>query len=301
MTVNVQPPALRELAGLLDRAREDVEKSKTHLAKIQGFAGGEGVLNQIVGGHQAAYQSLDHWLGQLANPTLTSVSQAVGDSARYYETTDGTAAENLDRTYPETNVTEIREHTGYTTIEPPESTARFGDVSEPTAHLVEPKDYRGELDGTPNWWDLFSPMAQIGNAIETVSEVAVWLGWLDNPYDPQAELVKPFVGDWAGVRAAADVLRGVGHAVHGVGTNINWASQSTDVVWQGNAGAGVTVYLMNMARPLDEIWAPIDKLAGEYVRAAEEMVTLRDASVNILNQIGDAAIQAAVACGIGAG
>ncbi|MDQ3404132.1 MAG: hypothetical protein M3548_12145, partial [Actinomycetota bacterium] len=210
------------------------------------------------------------------------MSQAVGDSARYYENTDGTAAENLDRTYPETNVTWIREHTGYTGYT----------TIEPTAHLVEPKDYHGELDGTPNWWDLFSPMAQIGNAIETVSQVAVWLGWLDNPYGPQAELVKPFVGDWAGVRAAADVLRGVGHAVHGVGTNINWASQSADVVWQGNAGAGATVYLMNMARPLDEIWAPIDKLTGEYVRAAEEMVTSRDASVNILNQIGDAAIQA---------
>ncbi|MGQ0839856.1 hypothetical protein [Actinokineospora sp.] len=301
MTFTVQPAALRELAGLLDRAREDVDKSKTYFAKMENFAGGEGLVNLLVGGHRESYQALSDWLGKLSNPTLTGVSQAVTDSANYYQNTDNASAEKLDGTYPETNVTEIREHTGYVPIEPPEGTGSFGDVTEPTTHLAEPKDYHAELDGSPNWWDVFSPMAQIGNAIETVSNVAVWLGWLEHPYDPQAELVKPFVGDWAGVRAAADILRNVGHAAHSTATNIQWASQSTESVWQGNAGNGAAVYLMNMATPLNDVWGPVDKLAGTYVKASADMTELRDAAVNILNQIGDSAIQAAAAAAVGGG
>lgn len=199
------------------------------------------------------------------------------------------------------NPTEVREHTGYVEIEPPEGTGRFSDVSEPATRLVEPKDYHDELDGSPAWWDSFSPMAQFGNAIEQVSKVAVWLGWLSHPYDMQAETVKPLVGDWAGFRAAADVFTAVGHAVHTAGTNIEWASQSVEQVWHGNAGNGAAVYLMNMATPFDDAWKPINELAEAYKKASEEMVDLRDVAVNTLNMIGDAAIEAAIACGVGAG
>lgn len=297
----VEPPALRQLAQLVDRAREDVNAGKKHLSQIQDFAGGEGVINQLTQGHQDAYRALDDWLGKLADVTLTCVSQAVTDAAGYYERTDRGSAEKLDGTYPETSVTEIREHTGYVPIEPPENTGRFQDVSEPQQHLSAVKDYRSELDGSPDWWDTFSPMVQIGNAIEVVSGVAVMMGLLDHRIDPQAEIVKPWVGDWAGIRAAADVLRNVGHEINGVSTNIKWASQGTEAVWHGNAGDGAAVYLMNLAKPLEETWRPIDELAGKYVEASQEMVKLREAVVGVLNAIGDAAIEAAIAAGVAGG
>jgi hypothetical protein len=132
--------------------------------------------------------------------------------------------------------------TGYVPIEPPESTGSFQDVAEPRDHLVESKDYRAELDGTPDWWDTFSPMVQIGNAIEIVTGVAAWMGLLPHAIDPQAEIVKPWVGDWAGIRRAADVLRDVGHSLSRVNTNVKWGSQGSEQVWQGNAGDGAAVY-----------------------------------------------------------
>lgn len=286
---------------MLDRAREDVGAGKTHLAKFMDFQGGEGVINQLTQGHQDAYRALDDWLGKLGDPTLTTVSGAVTGAAAYYERTDQGSAKSLDSTYPETYVTEIREHTGYVPIEPPEGTGSFQDVSEPQQHLSEPKDYRAELDGTPDWWDTFSPMAQIGNAIEVVTGVAAWMGLLDHAIDPQAEIVKPWVGDWAGIRRAADVLRNVGHGLSGVSTNVKWGSQGSEQVWQGNAGDGAAVYLMNLAKPLEEAWGPIDELAGKYVQASEEMVKLRDAVVGVLNAIGDAAIEAAISAGVAGG
>ena len=298
---SVQPAALRQLAQLLDRAREDVDASRKHLAQIQGFNGGEGIINQLTQGHQEAYRALDDWLTKLANPTLTAVSQAVTDAAAYYERTDTGSAERLDGTYPETYVTEIREHTGYVPIEPPESTGAFQDVSDPQQQLSSIKNYREELDGSPDWWDTFSPMVFIGSSLEIVSEVAVWMGLIPHKIDPQAEIVKPWVGDWAGIRAAADVLRNVGRGLNGVSTNIKWGSQGTEAVWQGNAGDGAAVFLMNLATPLEQTWQPIDELAAKYVEASAEMVKLREAVVGVLNAIGDAAIEAAISAGVAGG
>jgi hypothetical protein len=163
------------------------------------------------------------------------------------------------------------------------------------------RDYNEQFNGSLNWWDQFSPMAQLGNAIEGVTWLAAQLGWIDRPLDPQAEIVKPWVGDWAGVRTAADVFERLGHLCRNTAININWASQSTETVWTGRAGDGCALYLMNLGRPLYEAHKPLAELSKEYKAAAEEMVALRDAVVNVLNEIGDAAIEAAVAAGLSGG
>ena len=246
-------------------------------------------------------RTLDSWFGEVAEGALVATSTAVTDAAAYYERTDQAAAAQLDATYPPAELTDAREHTDYVPIEPPEDTARYGDVVEPQRHLRELKDYNQELDGSPNWWDAFSPMAHIGNAIESVTWLAAQLGWMDRPIDPQAEIVKPWVGDWAGVRAAADVFERLGHLSRGAAININWASQSTEDVWTGRAGEGSALYLMNLGRPLNNAQQPLVELSKQYKIASEEMVTLRDAVVNVLNEIGDAAIEAAVAAGVSGG
>ncbi len=133
-----------------------------------------------------------------------------------------------------------------------------------------------------------------------VSYVAVWLKWIKDPFHPQEHLVQPFIGDWAGARAAADVLRNVARAVNSTAINIQWASQSTERVWHGNAGDGAVAYLINLAKPLDvdNAWPPIDKLASQYEQASADMVLRRDAAIGVLNTIGDSAVEAAVACGV---
>jgi hypothetical protein len=242
---DVQPAALQELAGLLGRARHDLDRTKTHLAKMEDFKGGTGQIGWCLDGHKAAYRTLSDWLGKLADPTVSGTSTAASESASYYERTDATSAAKLDATYPDTNVIEYKEDTGYLDIE--------------------------------DWWDSLSVMSLAGTAIQRVSEVAVWFGWL----------------------AGQAILRNVGRAANDIRLNIHWADQ----VWQGNAGDGATVYLMNLGRRFDadNAWPPIDALAQQYVDASRDMVNLRDAAVGVLNSIGDYAVEAAIACGVGGG
>lgn len=298
---SAQPPALRELAGLLDRTKEDFQAGRKYLHDGVAQITGEGPINRITDSHDMVVQTLDAWFGEVADGALAATSTAVIDAAAYYERTDQASAAQLDATYPPAYLGDAREHTDYVPIEPPEDTTRFGDVAEPQQHLREVKDYNRELDGSPNWWDLFSPMAHIGNAIESVTWLAAQLGWIPRPIDPQAEIVKPWVGDWAGVRSAADVFERLGHLSRTAAININWASQGTEDVWTGRAGEGCALYLMNLGRPLNDAQKPLVELSKQYRTASEEMVTLRDAVVNVLNEIGDTAIEAAIAAGVSGG
>lgn len=300
---DVQPAALRELSGALDRARGDLDEVNTYLTKIKDFEGGTGYIGWCLDGHRAAYKTLSDWIDRLADPTVSGTSTAISESATYYERTDANSAASLDATYPDINVKVCKDQNGFTDIEP-EGSARFADVTDPGDHLTKPHNYGNELYGNQlDWWDSLSVMSLAGMAIQRVSEVAVWLGWLEKPYNPMKELAEEFVGDWAGARAAADVLRSVGRAVNDIGLNIQWAAQGTEQVWHGNAGDGAAIYLMYLAKrfDVDNAWPPIDTLAQQYVDASEEMMKLRDAAVGVLNSIGDYAIEAAIACGFGGG
>lgn len=300
MDFSVEPAKLRELAALLDRARQHVDSAHKYLGRMEDFEGGEGLLGSCLDGHRAAYDTLSGWLEKAADPALTGTKAGVEASAAYYEKTDQATAAKLDATYPPTDVAQTRERAGAIPIES-EGTPWFGDPLNPQGHLdKEPGDYHDELASSMSWWDAASPMSWCGEAIKQVSYVAVWLGWLDHPFHPQEQLAQQFVGDWAGARAAADVLRNVGRAVNEIAINIQWGSQSTERIWHGNAGDGAVAYLVNLAKPLDvdHAWPPIDKLATQYEQASADMVNRRDAAVGVLNSIGDAAVEAAVACGV---
>ncbi|GAB3449181.1 hypothetical protein [Actinophytocola sediminis] len=299
---DVQPTALRELAGTLDRAHADLGKVAIYLAKMENFEGGTGYLGGCLDGHQAAYRTLSDWLDKVAGPMVSDTSKAVSESAAYYERTDANSAASLDATYSDFDIPKYKDNNNYVDLES-EGSARFADITAPTDHLNEPHDYTAELLGTLAWWDIPSMSSDVCAAIQLVSEVAVWLGWLDKPFNPMQELAEEFVGDWAGARAAADILRNVGRALNDIGLNIQWAAQGTEQVWQGNAGDGATFHLINLATrfDVDNAWRPIDALAQQYVEASEDMVNLRDAAVGVLSAIMDAAISAAAACAVGGG
>ncbi|MCT2583718.1 hypothetical protein [Actinophytocola gossypii] len=190
----MQPAALRELASLLDRAKDDSQAGRKYLADEVSEIDGEGLINRITASHDTVVRTLDTWFGEVADMALASTSTAVTEAAAYYERTDQNVAARLDDTYPPAELSDAREHTDYVPIEPPEDTARFGDVVEPQRHLIDPTDYTQKLDATPGWWEAGSPMALFGSPIELVTGI-----------DPQAEIVKPWVGDW-GNSAYAEVV-----------------------------------------------------------------------------------------------
>jgi hypothetical protein len=94
---SVQPAALRDLATMLGRARQDIDTAKAYLAKMETFDGGTGYLGYCLDGPQAVYRTFSDWLGKLGDPTLSGTA-AVAESANYYEKTDAAVAANLDAT-----------------------------------------------------------------------------------------------------------------------------------------------------------------------------------------------------------
>jgi hypothetical protein len=77
----VQPAALRELAEMLGRVRDDIERASRYLAKVENFEGGTGYIGWCLDGHKAAYRTLSDWLGKLADPTMSGTVTAVEASA----------------------------------------------------------------------------------------------------------------------------------------------------------------------------------------------------------------------------
>lgn len=299
----VQPAALKELADLLDRAKEDVEAGRSHLQPLQELTQCEGALNEGV--HTSTFQGLDGWLNDLAGKVVAPAAQTVRDAAAYYERTDEESARTFDETeFPDdTYVTDTREQTGYVPIEPPEDTGRFQDVVEPQEYLrpVDKADYIREDMTSIAWYEAFSISAWTNEVITQASEFVVWIGLLDKPFNPLDELWKPYIGDWAGVGASSAALEHLAHALRVLSSNINWASQGCEEVWQGNAGDGATVHLMNMARPPYNLVVPLLDLSKAYKAAADEMVGHRDACVNLYKTLIDTAVELAAAGSVAGG
>lgn len=302
---DVDAPALKDLVGLLSRAQQDVRACSKYVAPIEQLESGSGRLNEGV--HQATFETLSSWLGKLVDPTLANTKEAVGNARKYYLATDRASAERFDRTQlPETDVVAARKEAGYLEAEKPEnrSTAGvFDDLLEPQSKLVEgDKSAFEDQDMMElSWYEAFSISAIMNEAVEEATRFLAWIGLLDRAYNPLDELFKPYVGDWAGVRAAAVVLFNLSEALFDSYYNLKWASQGVEKVWEGNAGDAASVYLMDLAISVDSSREPIRKLSEAYQTAAVEMVKYRDACTGLYKSIVDGCIELAAAGAVAGG
>ena len=124
------------------------------------------------------------------------------------------------------------------------------------------------------------------------------LGVCDRAYDPFEVVLKPLCGDWAGLRACADVYRNVGIAATEMATNIRWATQNAEEAWQGNAANHAMVHLLSLAKGLEAAKPPLEEIAEEYESAAKGANEFSASIGVLLSDLGDAAITAAASAGI---
>lgn len=298
----VQPAALDKLADLLDRAKEDADAGRKHLADFRDLEHGEGILNERV--HETTLDAINGWLATLGTEAIASAATAVRNAAKYYRAIEEANARAFDeQQFPATYVTEIREHTDYVEIEPPEGVGRFQDVTEPQEYLrkVDPDGHDVANMVHIAWWEAFSITAMLNEAFVKATEFLSWIGMLDRPYNPLEDLFKPFVGDWAGVYATAEALENLAHTLRNVSTNIHWASQGCEEVWQGNAGDGAAIHLMRVGDPINEIVVPLLELSKEYKTFADGMVEYRDGLVGLYKGVSDTVIELSIAAGVAGG
>ncbi|MDV6012325.1 hypothetical protein [Haloechinothrix sp. LS1_15] len=295
MGFSVDPDAVAALSKQMERLQEHATAGKSYVGSHTEISfTGEGLINLIAGGHREVQGQVEHFLSRLAEPTAATMSEALIDAARYYRSTDHASAEQLDGTYPGSDVAAARRDVDEVSAQ----AGAFEDVTDPTSHYTAPKDYHDELAYEPSWWDIASPSAMIRNAILKVTELGAMVGACDRGYDIYELILKPVCGDWAGMRACADVFRNVARAAEDMSENIRWSTQGMTDVWTGNAADGCQVHLLELARALDSAAEPLDAIAGEYQAAADGARDFRDALGPVISDAGDAALKAAASAGI---
>jgi len=264
MEFSVDTASLAGLPKLLDRLGDDARASRVYLRTHTdlGWAG-EGLINALKGGHVAAVRKVQRFFetveGQLAGRMSTNVQVAVN----YYRRTDLSAAAALDATVPRAPAAGLPAMVGA-------GPGSFADRAEPQTCLVPPRDYSADFGLEQLFAPWFSPVGIARELIWKVTGLAVTLGILDRPIDPFIEFVRPFVGDWAGLRACAEVFERLGAASVYMGWNVHGGALSTHGSWNGNAADGCRNVLSRAEAALSGAESPLRELAQQYKDVAEK-------------------------------
>lgn len=297
MGFSVESDAVAALGKQVERLSEDALQGKSYVVEHTDInLTGEGLVNLIAGGHRQVQDQVENFLQKLADPTASSTAEALEVAARQYRSTDNANSAELDATYPSHDVAKARRGVEEVVAQ----VGVFEDVADPASRYKPPQDYNddGDYAYEPDWWDLASPSSLVRDAIWKVTDAATALGICDRAYDPYEVVLKPVVGDWAGMRACADVFRNMGAATEDMATDIRWSAQSINKAWTGNAADSCQVHLLALASSLESAKKPLNDIAQEYQAASEGAVALRRAVGTLLSDISDAALTAAASAAV---
>lgn len=271
---------------------------------------GEGVIHLLRSGDDHNERVVRDFLSRLGDPTLSGTAQALTKVATTYRGADVQAAARVDAALPGVNTAEAA-ISGYADL--PGYRNRpdlFSDAAEPVARLTPPPDYNVELPYEPTWSELASPASVGRQLIWYVTGALAELGIVfDRAWDPYEGVLKPFVGDWAGLATIGYVLAQEAASVRDMQENVWWATQDVDEAWRGNGADAATLHLYRLFTQLERGQSTLDAMSVEYFKAAHGAVELRAVAAFALSAALDAAgglsfaisgLAASSATGIGA-
>jgi hypothetical protein len=293
------------LGKMLDQASEYGVQCERFIRDHAAFKGGEGWFNQLNGKHDAVVEQAASWFKKLADPVLSTTASHVGATIRLFEHTEAANAAAIDHAVPSridtVDVSLPAWPKSGTEVSVPYGPFEY--IEDPAEALGKLHDYEGDpsLAYHPQIWDLVSPAGAARATFVKVTEFLAWLGFLDRPYDPYDVFVKPVVGDWAGMRRFADVLRKAADASERTGIGIDRARHMLGPVWRGRAADACVVWLGAVAKPMRDSPNALDKLADAYERAAQGAAQFRALLDDILTSCIDEVFFIAGALAIGGG
>jgi hypothetical protein len=288
MGFSVDTATLGGLPSLLDRLGDDAHASRLHLVKHTDLAGGEGLLNLILGSHRALVAEVKDFFGTVEGKLAAPLSTGVRVAVNYYRQTDAAAAAAFDATLPATTVGGLPTMIGG-------GPGSFGDRAEPQDALVPPRDYSGTFELEHLFPPLLSPGGMSRDVVWRVTALGTTLGACDRPIDPYIECVRPFVGDWAGFRACADVFEHLAVATERMSANVYSGAIGVQSCWQGNAADGCRGVLVRTERALAAAANPLRLLAERYKTVAEKTHDIAGKVAGLLVEAVDYAAMALLA------
>ena len=287
MSFTVDANALVGLPDLLDRLGDDAQAARAYAATYTQLHWG-GLLSLITAGHTHAVAETDAFLatvgGRIAHDDAVRVRAAID----YYRRTDAAAAARVDATIahpmsPDEPVLTAGAHPGL-----------FGDVAHTRDALVPPRDHHADMPFTPKWTELLSPTAAARTAIWVVTSLGAKLGFCDRAHDVVAEVVEPLSGDWAGLLRCAEVFERLAGASAAMSSNVQWGAVCLDRVWSGHAADSCEEVLVLVDTALAEAQEPFRGLAEQYRTAAEEVHSINELMAELVGDLVDYAVIAAL-------
>jgi hypothetical protein len=208
-----------------------------------------GIINQLAGTHNNIRGEVIDYLDDVRDFASTQ-GERVRESVALYETTDLEIAEMLDASlYQPERRTAVLQLGRSNNLAPVRAMVTSLEPREPATALKPLTDYHEEFPFQPEW-------IGTGRARDTIWQVT-WiahkLGLMSRPVDIVADLLDPFTGDWAGLKACGDALANLAEAARDLHANVGWIEQRVDAVWLGNAA--------------DACWLRIRELQGSLLLA----------------------------------
>jgi hypothetical protein len=146
--------------------------------------------------------------------------------------------------------------------------AIFDDRRAPTGTLIAPADPYAEFPYQPSWSDALSPSSVARDTIWKVTGMLAEAGLIDRPIDPLEEIVRPFVGDWAGLLRSADVFTHLGAMLPAASSCVTDEAELIPTIWTGNVAGMCVANLNAFAASLADGFSPLADLATRYRQVA---------------------------------
>jgi hypothetical protein len=297
------------LSKMLDQGTEYARKCERFIREHAELNGGDGLLKELSGKHDGVVDQSASWFRKLADPVLATTTSNVDATIRLFQDTESANAAAIDAGVPSRVDTVDVSLPAWPKTNTEAAGVPYGPfeyIQDPADALRKPRDYEGDpaYQYRPNIdliFDLGSPASLARSAVVKVTQFLASLGWLDRAYDPYEDFTRPVVGDWAGLRRFADVLRYVGDAAERTGIGVDRARHMLGPVWRGRAADACVVWLGAVAKPMRDVPTALDAMANEYERAVDGAVQYRGLLDSILTSVIDKAFFTATALAIGTG
>lgn len=284
MSFTVDVAALAGLPPLLTRLDEDARAGRAYEDKNTQLGAGQGIFNLVLGGHRTAVAQVDAFFDALSTAAGKEAGR-VQRSLAGYRQSDLASAAKLDAMIPSSG------DVSWLPLEPSES-AGFKDRSEPQTHLTPPPDYAADYSFEMKWYSYLSPTSYVRSIIWEVTSLAARLGICDRPIDVVIEWLKPWLGDWAGFRACADVHERLGEATVAMNSNVRSGAADSSFVWTGNAADAARHDLHTISLALFGAEPKLQELSAEYKSVAESTFKLAEAVSGLIVVAIDLAVMA---------
>jgi hypothetical protein len=306
VTFAVDLTALAGVPAMLHRLADDAAACREHVGEqydrldgpipLRDTNGGAGLINRIAGNHSRIRREVLGFFDGVRS-SADRRGDAVAEAVASYVSVDQRTAAALDAllapTPPDPAAGRAR------SLQPQWEQVRATEQLHPTQSLRPVADLRASRPYQPAWGDVFSPTSLARDAVWHLTGLAARIGLCDHAHDPMDDLVIPFVGDWAGMRACGEALGHLADATRALAANAGWIAIRVEGAWLGNAADACWDRLRRLERPITQAPRVLAQMSAAYLDVCDKIQSAEELAEFAVTELLDWAAAALLAAETG--